>query len=76
MIEIVKRNELHRRSPQMLERRAHLRLDQPLPLPPPQQRLRASYARGRRLRPPRHDPPYAPPIDSLFIANRNFPDRL
>jgi hypothetical protein len=42
-----------------LDRRAHLRLDQPVPSP--RQGFRAICSNHRRLRPPRHDPPHAQP---------------
>jgi hypothetical protein len=35
---------------------------------------KAAFTGG--LRPSRHDPPHASPIDSTFIVNRNFSERL
>ena len=73
-LEIVKRNDAAslRRPAQTLDRRAHLRLDQPQP--PPGPRLRALRPNRRRLRPPRHDPHHAPTLDQAnpLLMNPNL----
>ena len=76
-LQIVRRCDRHRFVvlAQALDRRANARLDQPLP--PACPRLRASRPQGRRLRPPRHDPPHAPtPRAKPLSKNPNFPDGL
>ncbi len=58
---------------QALDRRTHLRLDQPLPAPGA--RLRALRQNRRRLHPSRHDPHHAQAACcKSFVMNPNFAD--
>jgi len=64
-----------RGSAEALDRRAHLRLDQPLS--PAGPRLRAAHPLRRRLHPPRHDPDHAAtPHRKAFNLDSYFPERL
>src|SRR6476469_10209678 len=65
-----------RRSAQAMDRRAHIRLDQPQP--PPGARLRTLRRNRRRLRPPRNDPHHAQTLDQTkpLLMNPFFLDRL
>jgi len=64
------------RSAQAMDRRAHLRLDQPQP--PSGTRLRALRPNRRRFRPPGHDPHHAQATDQAkpLLMNPIFLDRL
>ena len=59
-----------------MDRRTHLRMDQPQP--PSDARLRALRKNRRRLRPPRHDPHHAQTLDQTkpLLMNPFFLDRL
>ncbi len=60
--------------PQALGRRAHHRLDQPLPAP--RQGLRKPQPNRHRLHPPRQHQAHAQKTHPLLLSLMNFPDRL
>jgi transposase len=77
IIEIVKRNELHKVVVlQAVDRRANLRLDQPQS--PPRARFRALCDHCGRIHSPCHDPHHAAPLDQTnpLPMNPNFLNRL